>query len=408
MDRSADELADFMIEDGFDELRTDHKVVALLQLALGVDLAKTRKYGSDKHSARSNELTWRTVMKLLEFMDYDDESMRIYDAVFNTIDLISEENDFYYWFKAKARALESYLLMQKTLQDIAQEDRAFNPEPSASPEARLAVDDLFNNVLGVRAYGVKQAFTPARRGGSFIFEDPAVLKVTDVERNGSNDPSKGSASPVAVVYLTSQTEFNEKIEVKATEEKHGDIGRVIVPTINLQEGSIAIVLASNGELYTDHFSSHSIREIFELQEAGGAYEALRAEIIADFADLVMPAEIVMRAQTPKVERKYGVPIDEVIYELIAPRKRYMYEVTEEEVLIEDKKEQDEQNGDRVIRSHGVVWHTRRLLPGHNPSPQAIALAAEHNFVLPQGKTFVRSHSRGSGPKVIGHHFKGNA
>jgi len=404
VESAAEALADFMVDDGFDQLRADHRFVSLIQLAVGVNGYKVDKFGLKSPATKQNELTHRATRKLVEFMDIDEESIRTYHGVVNALKGMFEVKDNYSWYLTKAEiVLDSISKFRAVSKEIGIA-RARVPETAASAESREEIDGLFSDVMQLRTYGVKQAFTGARRGGSYIFDDSQILLDKDPVVAANAVSSEGSSYPVAVIVATPETNFDEIVFEQRTYGKETGI------QLNYIAGNFPVdfilMLASDGELYIDNYCSIPVRDMFEDQDAGGAYEVLRAELVADFCDLVMPAEIVSGrdGQPSFLVGELNQPVDEIIYDLLLPRRNYIKGVAAEDM---DRADHNDNDPTRIIREHGVVYHTRRLLPGQQASPQARELARRHSMILPADRTFVRSHKRGSGPKVVGHSFVGS-
>lgn len=396
-DTIADKLADHFVDDTeFINLRADHQFTTLLQVHRAIDIIKIQKYGAEKNASRAKSLSYKTTARLMELMPLDPDSIAVYHGVANAIDLMRADDPWYDWLHVKAKLLSVSLTSMGAVTEDMQAMRELMPSSEISDETKQSIDDLFDQALLDRHYGVKLCYTDAMFGGSYIFQD-TIEAINRRQNEGQTDSLKTTAQtkaiPMLTVEISDETEFDELVDGSQIDEVSLQNGAALRSS-KPNEGTRAVIhLGSDGELYFDVDCESGLRVIYEVNDCEDIYEMLRAEIISNYSDLVTPAEIVeaVGISTPKVQ--WGEKADAVIGKLILPRKKYA-----------NRKEiSDDDELSRSIRIHGVTYHKRKLLPHQRASDAAKKLAEDALYDLPEGYTFVRAHTRGNGPgKISGH------
>jgi len=402
IDDFAEEVTESMFNSGFDELRADQQFVSVLQLMLAIDNIKIAKFGQDASTVRSNYFAYIVASRLLECMPLEEESMQYYESVNSAIDLLRKEKPYYDWFFAKSDRILALLRRTKDFTQQAEELSLLYKDQEVSKELIEDVNLVFEAAVKKRTYGIKQCYVRSLNGGSWVFDDPMSIS-NDVLGDKTLDEMRRSNIPkLLMLALQSPEEDLEStsINVEAVQLYNGAMIERSKVGFAVRNG---LQLGSDGELYLDSNQSLPLRELFELAGARNAYEVMRAELIGHFADLVMPAIIVMGKKfNPELTQtdNENSSAEDIIGRLILPRKTYLL-ATETEI---EKAEETENNDmGSSIREHGVVYHQRRLLPNQKPSPEALQRAVRHGMTLAPGKTFVRAHQRGSGPgRILGH------
>ncbi len=402
IDSLAEEVTDYMFDTGFDDLRPDQQFVSLMQVMYAIDNVKVAKFGIESSTVMSNHFSYQVAGRLLECMATDDDSMVVYESVVATLELLRADKPYYDWFFAKA---DRFIRLLHIIKNFNQQAETLGPRYAAKEISEGIVQDVtdvFNLALEKRTYGVKQCYVNALDGGSWVFDDPYVISNSILEESTIDEMTRrGLPQSLMIALKTPEKELETPtINTVAVKLSNGAMIERSQVGFDLTGG---VHLGPDGELYIDSDLVLPLRTIFEGAGAQNAYEVLRAELIGHFADLVMPAIIIMGKKLEQVNLTVNEnsSAEDVINDLILPRKKYLLSSIEDIESAENN--EDEQTQGKSIREHGVVYHQRRLLPNQKPSPEALLRAERHNVMLEPGKTFVKSHKRGNGPgKVIGH------
>ncbi|MBI4252611.1 hypothetical protein HY623_00295 [Candidatus Uhrbacteria bacterium] len=262
------------------------------------------------------------------------------------------------------------------------------------PELQQMSGEFMEQIRSLRKYGIKSSYYQ----DGFLHADADAWVITDI-----NDIISGSQSRRGIVALISLS--NREDLVKAGELRY-DLKTDAVSRRyeSSYPAGAPFFLKWDGELYDNAPDRHlSAQEIFQRVGAEIEYEIVRASFLARIHDLVVPLELT-RTLPPiddlgqafsqrSGEGRDPEDIATVIRKIFLPRIRLHADDRVRKLLDDDVAQRS-----HSVREHDVTAFTRELPVGCHPSPQAVALAREYNFILdPQGnRTFVRPHTRGTG------------
>lgn len=403
IDYAADVVADYFVDEtDFVNMRADHQFVTLLQVHRAVDMIKINKYGAAASAEKSNELSYKVSSRLIELMRADESSLALTGGVRDALDYMRQEDKWYDWLYVKAKRLHvvfgAFTEAHKDLSKLGE----VIPKSEVSRANLSAVNALFDQAIKDRHYGVKLCYTESIFGGTYVFSDAIVAAANNNMLKSATLPGK-TDPPIGllVTEVSDNTSFDELIDQTQTKPKSLSNGAVDSMGIANEGTRLIFILGTDGELYLDAYCSLPLRGIYEVNGREDIYETIRAEIISNFADLVLPAEVIETEGIVQPRVVKGSTANDIIARLVLPRKQYIrVEDPSEDELMQVN---DEQKEDNTVRIHGVVYHKRKLLPHQHVSEKAKALAAEAAYKLPEGYTFVQAHTRGKGPgKVLGH------
>lgn len=265
------------------------------------------------------------------------------------------------------------------------------------------VASLFAEIRAARHYDPKLAYKRHRLGGSLIF--------------GSTDYDTDSTKPGFFVHPLTYSLPTVARVIHSTSSSPNSLKPNVVRQRNVMShdytglNPAAIIhIGGNGELYTDAFGAISIRDIFIRQGKYHEYRELQAEILAAYFDMTQPAETVLKIRQQQPESfdtnqtaAARDPMD-LIRKLVVPRLRHIYDDGADTIEDDDVPTKLRDKKGKVVRSHAVTLHRRRLPEGWYPSPEALERARYAGIKLEPGWTVVKAHERGSKElgKVAGH------
>lgn len=268
---------------------------------------------------------------------------------------------------------------------------------------------LFQSIHDSRDYGMKLGYFTHEMGGSLVYNDLANMIIDELnnksEGNHKNVHPLSVAQKRRVVFDVAHSAYSDpsfsKPKYIYNRDVHGQAASSQIAYTNLNPLLMTYV-GQNGELYSDLSCR---RPLVYDAAAHGRYEQyrrLQATIFAEYFDLTHSSAIEDTNEgitLPHIPSAYvaGQPI-EVFRELVVPR-----------IARQDARqhaETEEASNEPSVKFHDVTYFRRKLPAGAKASPEAQRLAAEHGIDLPEGKTFVRAHSRGSKRlgEVIAHRF----
>ncbi len=267
----------------------------------------------------------------------------------------------------------------------------FNEESELTPEEyadiRVKSRLLTEEAMRQRKYGTKSAYIEASIGGSWIFHDGHDW----VQKMTKGRPAKGQYDNIAAVVEYSERDTLRDLRFGFAVDEDGSMRR----TGNESDGTRAtFYIGKDGTISLDPHGLDNLRlglGLSESQELG-----MQAEIASNFYDLSMPIYRHIETRTsPDSERDRRDPDFSPIKDLLIPRIRRLNQPLSDDEVTDDIT--------RTVRRHDVVWFVRRLPKGWHASLDAVAKAQKHGIELEDNETFVRSHIRGAGNKVLGHH-----
>jgi hypothetical protein len=267
---------------------------------------------------------------------------------------------------------------------------------------------LFREIHQSRSYGLKLGYFPYEYGGSLVYADS--LSVMRDQLAMHDDLSSINVHPLSVEAkkrvafdIAHSAYANPRISKPEYLEASDATGRVVRSELAYKNLNIALhaFVGQDGELYLDQACRRPLAYDAAAHGKYEAYRRLQATIFAQYFDLT---------HASATERSEAMPFSPVAPAAHAPsdpmdtfRQLVMPRLTPQEA--HHHAEASAPN-EPVIKLHGVTYFTRKLPPGAQASPEAQRLAAEHNIILPEGKTFVRAHTRGSKKlgEVVAHKF----
>lgn len=264
-------------------------------------------------------------------------------------------------------------------------------------------NEFMQNIRNLRQYGIKSSYYQ----DGFLHDDNDAWVITDI-----NDIISGAQSRRGIVALIS---LANKEGLMGAGNLHYDwkTDAVSLRYESSYPADASFFLKWDGELHDVAPDRHlPAQEIFERAGAEAEYELVRVSFLARIHALVVPLELtrelppldeleqIFRRRTS--EKGDHTDIGTVIQKILLPRIRLNADNRVKQLL-----DDDHERRNRPPREHDVTAFTRPLPVGHHPSPQAIALAREYNFILdPTGnRTFVQPHTRGKGGAGFLHELK---
>jgi len=363
-----------------------------LQAAFQIDRLKIGLRGTDGSLVASNSILFFARKSLIEGMDASERNLASINNVDAVLSDIYAKEEWFGWFIPKSLGFREEFLSRLNAKKVLGAFQPTSPDSLTTyinTEGTTPQEDVgkfVNKTMRERKYGVKPAFTEASIGGSWVYYDAEELY-----RFYNSDKFDATLVPpaAAIIFHSPKTEFNN-LKLKTSDMRFG--GNANIGYIGSElEPDVSLFLSMDGELYVDPAQFFSLRR--ELQETPGLYEAVLAEVIANFHDLTVSLGTVTAMRNPNFvgltneQKKRYDPI----LQLLAPRLKREYL----------EPELQEPTG-RTVRAHGVTWFVRNLPVGFHASPESIERALEHGIVLSDNETFVRSHERGSQNPVQGH------
>lgn len=264
-------------------------------------------------------------------------------------------------------------------------------EPSDSDtynDIRGKANLLTQEAMRHRKYGTKPAYIDASIGGAWIFYDADDwMKRISYKRDRYGE----RYDDVAAIVCYSPYEEFKSLNFRLSYDK---FGQAVVETGDAFEKiDLTLFIRQSGGISLDVDGVADLGLELNISPAQELF--LRAEIASNFYDLSMP---VMKHRSE--EKTFENLVDRKkakfnpIRDLLIPRVRYI-EQTEDFPASDDIV--------RRIREHDVTWYIRVLPSGWHASPEAAAEAEAHGIELAENETFVKSHTRGSGNRVMGYH-----
>ena len=287
--------------------------------------------------------------------------------------------------------------LQHTLQQIPG-----NPRQEARFTEALSQenDGLFQAVRQLQKYGIKSAYvadhTPLPIADWHVF-DRRDLADGQID---SNERAFGDTHALAVFRSFGLPLSNEPREVKMTGD--AQVGDATIESRyimlegepELAKQGVEFILGKDGHLST--LKEVSFAWFTDELGLGWEYEALRAQVLSIYADMVLPSYIVdnskeIEAAGRQMSQKKRARSSDFMNLLLA-RQRVIKQHPDLADLI--RRENTRQSG--MVRRHGVVGFIRRLPKGQRASRQQRELCLrEQGILLPlTGETYVREHLRG--------------
>ncbi len=260
---------------------------------------------------------------------------------------------------------------------------------------RESADKVFANSRDLRGYGVKTSFfkSPLFLPSGFVFHfiDPEM--VADM-RQVKIDP------PLAWVSIGPVPKEELHVDTESSSRKRNFTStRFIVKNI-----SSIFSLNNDGEFHLSPNDQIPLKRVFEEKGIGDAYEMWRLFMLSRFFDLTRRADIV--DSIPSIDEEEMAIVGEIdASKSILPwakKKKVKLEANRfKRLVVPRAKPQEEPNDSgeekvrRFVDRHMVTWFVRPLPKGYHATERAIEYAREHDVLLYEGETIVRSHWRGS-------------
>ncbi len=375
---------------------TRKRLTGYLQACFQIDRLKIGLTGPSGSMVPENSILFYARQSLIEDLEPSLSTHKTVSKVAESVSRLYEKEEWFGWFVPKAFTLVEELTLRHNSRAVTD---MFASESKESIEQYGGRQTLHNDIKGFvsetmrnRKYGVKAAYIPASIGGSWVYYDGEDFKELYKTQNHSRELMPDAA---AVIFYTDKESLENLVPVR----KKVDLGNGVIVRIGGAieeiEPRLRLVLSYQGELFLDVSQFMPLEK--ELRGNPGLYEAILAEIIANFHDLTVPLDTIDVTKQPNItqlSKKQKENYDPIL-QLLIPRlkKRYISEVAED------------RNGDkntRMVRLHDVTWFIRTLPHGFKATPEAIARAKEHDIPLAPNETFVRSHKRGKDNEVKGH------
>jgi hypothetical protein len=238
--------------------------------------------------------------------------------------------------------------------------------------------------------------------------------IIDREVAGHNfSPAKSSAkfTHLRMFPHGSLTTSNAQMDYKRGHDGRGGIAkRIIIEGSGTSVAHCDLVIEENRSLLV---MSRHLTEFAGAINASGQAEILRAMVLSQNFDLVVPSYIVDLSN----EEATGIAVNhdsdpqaDRLRRLVLARTRALNVLGTDIIQeIEDENQQDDVNHRNIIR-HGVVGHIRRLPDGYSANQRARDLCKEQlGIEIPEGHTYVQIHQRGNveassrGHKMVKNH-----
>lgn len=270
------------------------------------------------------------------------------------------------------------------------------------PELQEMGNEFMKSIRNLRRYGIKSSYYQ----DGFLHDDGDAWVVTDINDIVSVKSRRGI---VAMISLAHKDDL-----IKADGLRYDrKTDAVSLRYESSYPAGASFFLKWDGELHDTAPDRHlSAQEIFQRVGAEDEYELVRVSCLARIHDLVVPVELTR--SLPSLDdlgqvfrRRFGEKGEQentsvVIQKIFLPRISLNTDARVQQML-------DDEYRQRIgnVREHDVTAFTRELPHGNHPSPDAIALAREYNFIIdPQGdRTFVRPHKRGRGGEGFIHELQ---
>lgn len=390
---------------GFFEMPPSKQMLSYLSFCHAVDRIKIQATGADARTDRSNTLMQLVGARLGAGLHLDPESYKAYSAqTTHFLNVLSNPDSRrnMTWNYKNARFLGNTIDSRYQLRlfihaNVTNRGAKIDQETMDHDEA--TADELFGALLKRRKYGVKNSYTDASVGGSWVYTDGhAMVEKFKGDRGLNKNAHRlmvGGRSLLMLITHSTKDEL-ESLDYERDDENVGFTQQAYLAAPKEFAADLGLFLHTDGELYLDAAGQIPIKQEFMAVGAYPTYRALLAEQMANFFDLSMPAQLVdeMTQANPSLVAAGAKDRDDPIKELLLPRLRYA------------KGDYPEEPNPQEVSLHGVVWHRRKLPNGWKASPEARGLAEEYGIVLEENETFVRPHLRGneSNGRVTGHHI----
>lgn len=376
---------------------TRGKMLGYLNACFEVDRIKLGIHGEQKGINQEHVILEKVRQLLVSEIPIDARSEKLANVLHENVHEMTHKQAFFGWFMPKMALLRQEMILRRQVNQVADLIPPATPESIKKYGGSDALDADAKDIveqMSDRKYGIKAAYTEASFGGSWVYYDADDI----IEVVGGVNPKSPGPDFVAVVYHSPLNALsNLKVRREVQDLPNNGRYNIMGGAIQEMRPDIQLVIGADGQLYFDHNVTESVK--YELKDRPGAYEALLAEVMANFYDLSASAKVVEVEKTPTYsqltdnEKEYFDPI----LQLLLPRIKKRY-TNEEEI--------GQEPTGRTVREHDVVWFVRELPAGFHASPEAQERAVRHNITLAPNETFVRAHKRGRGNSVQGHYIAG--
>lgn len=299
-------------------------------------------------------------------------------------------------------------------------------EVDMTPE-EIAVMRHNNDVLAGQLQRIRK-----HRTSELIFPFSDVIADTDLVTHDFSDVSYNvvGEQPLALTRLVpAELAGVDKVRLPQQELSKSLTSSTVM---RLNRGEFPITVDTKGELrlgMSISDNSVNLRTFFETRNMGPQYEMLRESILTARFDATLPAKIVDKIIAEEAARQASeqpapteqlpeeseqVPPKRAVGRLALPRIKYVQEKTMGELGKEIKQalateQEATAKSHKPMSKHEVPGFLRDLPKGaKGPSKQALQNAREYyddpDYVLPPGKTFVKTHARGlkGETEIVGH------
>jgi hypothetical protein len=254
------------------------------------------------------------------------------------------------------------------------------------------VNQLFAGIAEYRRYGIKPAFFPnmlsritGLNGPGWCFEDANNLLI-----DGARILAQGTLAFGGIAAHKPHTFINDVFYANESSKFHG---------YEFTNAEMYFAVTKEGELdFSLGYGLITYRDLAEEYGTQFRYEYERLHVALKLFNLTVTQIIAEKTSNGFLRRLTGLATGQAkdIPSLILPRLRYLEDPN---LTKEIEREIEEDIEETKKRRHVVECFRRKLPKGAKPSQEAIRLAAENNFVLREGETFVKQHKRGSGEEL---------
>lgn len=402
-----------------DEQAVTEMYFAALTAAKRIDRIQTENLGEGSFSPSASMIITQTVEQMgwyvgTKYAAMLERNPAVLENLINlTFTLGQNRNDPLQWYEPKGH------IFLKGVDDAVQLHHEINlrRESETASAAELKSDNaaLMERINILRKYGVKSVIAPSFSPhiGQWLVTDPATEQEAMNTTRGKG-VYRLMPKPIARFAGTDGKFRSSRLTAhEVADERAGKTAFISLEDV-LEEGSTVTIdaaLSRDGELLTrsgipvKKFLEHNARDLT-------GYEAIRAELLAIFADLVIPATMVREIDAqPAVPPRPGRQPQEQdgerqskLRKLVLARIRYIDEHQSQIIQTLEKNQDTTLEGvtlpeisPRGTPRQEVINHLRKLPEGYKASPQARRLAWEEEGITlpPEGITYVRRHIRGT-------------
>ena len=387
-----------------------------LDLELTVDIQKQTLFGARSDPRTVNRLAAVISEEVAERLPLDKNVYKYLWRLVTQVEAAAERDDKNDgWFYAKV--FRAYATYQNRLNWVNFVKRVFTDEtmaalrPDGEPLAERDVDQVAATLNELRWYGVKSCYMQddvlnLQRDMAWVFVD-GFLHRQALEEAGM----QGLVERMADFYLTDLPISDLTIKHRAV-----GAGSRRIPTVGIDVSRhLGGAILPDGHLESGlGWSIHPISKYF--QEAGRpeAYQVMRVMQLMRLFDLTVPVKVV-QSMGPAVQLSHANGKSKVrerafrpVRELWLPRLQAIAPGLEVLIsLIRDESTPVEPVNTKPTATHTVNGFFRPLLPGQHSSPEALVKLRKERpgAEMKVGHTFVKTHDRGSGPRVTAHEAK---